>query len=119
MSPNPTPSFSRTRAFVTGAILSVLIVGGVTATFAAESHRVAQRNRTFEPSQITVAPGDTIDFSNEDTFIHQIYIDSPALKIDSDEQSHGQIISVKFPTAGTFDVRCRIHPKMVLKVEVK
>ena len=59
------------------------------------------------------------EFNNEDDFIHQIYIQSPQLNFDSDEQPPGQIITVKFPSAGTYEVHCHIHPKMYLKVDVK
>lgn len=87
--------------------------------FAAQIDLVVQRNRAFDVGEITIAAGDSIEFSDQDEFLHQIYIRSPTLNFDSAEQSPGEIITVKFPTAGTFEVRCHIHPKMALKVDVQ
>jgi plastocyanin len=41
------------------------------------------------------------------------------MSFDSDEQSPGQTIQVNFPRAGTFPVRCHIHPKMLVIVHVE
>jgi len=40
------------------------------------------------------------------------------MKFDSDEQAPGDIVDVKFPNSGEFDVRCGIHPRMLLHVSV-
>jgi plastocyanin len=85
---------------------------------AAQSHRIAQHGRAFAIGEVSIAAGDTLEFSNEDDFIHQIYVQSPELNFDSDEKAPGQLITVKFPVAGHFEVRCHIHPKMLLKVDV-
>ena len=85
---------------------------------AAQSHRIVQRGRAFTVAEVSIAAGDTLEFSNDDDFIHQIYIQSPQLSLDSPEQEPGQVITVKFPVAGHFEVRCHIHPKMLLRVDV-
>lgn len=97
------------------------IMVGVTlcAALAADTHKIVQAGRSFSPGEITINTGDTLVFDNEDDFIHQIYVDSNVTKFDSDEQPPGQTVSVTFPTAGTFPVRCHIHPKMLLLVHVK
>ncbi len=46
-------------------------------------------------------------------------VDSSALKYESAEQPPGQAIEVQFPAAGTFEIRCHIHPKMLLTVNVR
>jgi plastocyanin len=89
------------------------------SVFAAGVHQVAQKNRAFSVAEITIARGDRIAFSNNDEFLHQIYVDSPLMDFDSAEQSRGQTITVTFPVAGTFPVRCHIHPKMLLTVHVE
>ncbi len=87
--------------------------------FAATIHTVSQKGRDFALREITVARGDRIRFTNEDEFLHQIYVDSKDLTFDSAEQRPGQAIDVNFPQAGTFAVRCHIHPKMLLSVRVE
>ena len=85
----------------------------------AATHQVVQLDRSFKPSDITVARGDSLAFSNQDEFIHQIYVDSQKIDYDSAEQPPGQIITIPFPASGDFPVRCHIHPKMLLMVHVR
>ena len=63
--------------------------------------------------------GDVVRFTNDDEFLHQIFVTSGSFKFDSAEQPPGQTIEVTFPTPGTYAVRCHIHPKMLLSVLVK
>jgi plastocyanin len=106
------------RKLILGAGCLAAVEAICLMAMAAESHRIVQRGRAFTVAQISIAAGDTLEFSNDDEFIHQIYIQSPQLNFDSEEQPPGQIITVKFPVAGHFEVRCHIHPKMLLKVDV-
>lgn len=89
------------------------------STFAAAVHQIAQKGRSFSAAEVTIAAGESIRFTNEDEFLHQIYVDSPNLNFDSDEQRPGETIEVRFPNRGTFPVRCHIHPKMLLTVHVR
>ena len=89
------------------------------SAFAAAAHHVAQKGRAFSVSDITIARGDSVQFTNEDEFLHQIYVDSSMMSFDSNEQAPGQTIEVNFPVHGTFPVRCHIHPKMLLTVHVQ
>jgi plastocyanin len=100
------------------AFAAALSLAAATA-LAATAHHVAQRGRAFAVSTIAIAAGDTVQFANEDEFLHQIYVDSPNLPFDSAEQRPGETIEVRFPNAGTFPVRCHIHPKMLLTVHVR
>ena len=86
---------------------------------AAALHQIAQKDRAFQVAAVTIAAGDSLAFTNDDPFLHQIYIKSPALNFESTEQPPGSTVEVRFPTAGTFEVRCHIHPKMSLAVTVK
>src|ERR1700693_1937437 len=101
-----------------GAAVAVLALAAASA-LAAGVHHIAQRGRAFSVSKIIIAPGDTVQFTNDDEFFHQIYVDSSRMSFDSDEQPPGQTIDVKFPVRGTFPVRCHIHPKMLLTVDVQ
>jgi plastocyanin len=101
------------------SLLAAALLFAATAVFAAVVYHVAQRNRAFSLSEITIGRGSSIAFSNEDEFIHQIYVDSTQMDFDSREQYPGETITVRFPETGTFPVRCHIHPKMLLLVHVK
>jgi plastocyanin len=84
-----------------------------------DAHTIVQNGRAFHPSDITLVHGETLSFSNQDEFIHQIYVDVPGFNYDSEEQPPGETLTIHFPDAGTFPVRCHIHPKMLLTVHVK
>ena len=85
------------------------------AAFAQPSHVVVQKGRRFTPAQITINRGESLTFTNEDEFIHQMYADG---LFDSDEKNPGENLVQPFNRAGTFEVRCHIHPKMRLVVRV-
>ena len=103
---------------------SALALAGAMALIAASasaqtSLTIVQMGRAFHPSEITIARGETLTFSNRDDFIHQIYIKSDSMTFDSNEQPPGQNVLLLFPAAGTFEVRCHIHPRMSLIVHAK
>ena len=100
-----------------GALAAIIAASG--ASLADDAHRIIQSGRAFHPLEVTIARGQALTFVNQDEFIHQIYVKSDQMNFDSDEQPPGQNVTVGFPTAGTFEVHCHIHPKMGLIVHVK
>lgn len=100
-------------------LLSVLLLLPVAAFAADEAHTVVQKNRAFRPAEVSINRGESLTFTNNDEFIHQIYVQSPSFSFDSDEKNPGQNITESFTAAGTFEVRCHIHPKMKLVVRVR
>ena len=53
------------------------------AAFAAdEAHTIVQKGRTFHPGEITINRGESLTFTNDDEFIHQIYSKSDAFNFD-------------------------------------
>ena len=86
---------------------------------AASPHLIVQASRKFDPTEIAIRVGETLNISNRDGFIHEIYINADSMNFESNEQPPGQTVTVNFPFAGTFDVRCHIHPRMLLVVHVK
>lgn len=82
----------------------------------AASTIIAQKGRMFRPGEVTINRGDTLTFTNQDSFVHQIYLDG---QFDSEEKGPGEIITQTFTRNGTFQVRCHIHPTMKLTVHVK
>jgi plastocyanin len=101
------------------ALAIFLLTGPVPLLAWAASHRIVQKDRAFDVGDVTIAAGDDLLFTNEDPFLHQIYVTSGAMNFESSEQPPGQTVDVRFPNAGVFTVRCHIHPKMSLTVTVK
>jgi plastocyanin len=98
---------------------SVFAVLAATAVVFADAQTIVQSGRAFHPDQVTISAGTTLHFTNQDEFIHQIYVKSDTLNVDTDEKAPGESVDIKFPTRGTFEVHCHIHPKMRLVVTVK
>lgn len=73
----------------------------------------------FFPKEITLAVGDQLTVDNDDEFTHQVYVDRASFKFDSGEQDTGKPVTISFARAGSFDLLCRIHPKMRLRVKVQ
>ena len=87
------------------------------AAFAAdEAHTVVQKGRAFRPAEVNINRGESLTFTNEDSFIHQIYVDG---LFDSEEKVPGENLTEAFAATGTFQVRCHIHPTMRMTVRVK
>jgi plastocyanin len=99
-------------------LIILAIVPAVTA-LAAAPIVVNQVRRAFSVHDLHISRGETIRFNNIDEFLHQLYISSPLFKFSSSEQPPGQAVDITFSTAGTFDVKCEIHPKMSMTVLVE
>ena len=87
---------------------------------AAADIKIDQIGQKFDPNKVTLNPGDTLHFVNGDDVTHNInIIDSDDNADDKGLQKPGQEILQKFEKAGTYAVKCAIHPKMKMTVEVK
>ena len=74
-------------------------------------------NFTFSPATLTVAPGTTVTWTNEDDIPHTIAAKNKAFRsktLDTDNQ-----FSFTFTTPGEYDYFCTLHPHMVGKIVVK
>jgi plastocyanin len=100
-------------------LLSLLLLMPLPAFAADDAHTIVQKGRTFHPGEVTIDRGESLTFTNDDEFIHQIYSKGEGFGFDSDERNPGENITETFTEQGTFEVHCHIHPKMKLVVHVK
>jgi plastocyanin len=94
----------------------LLLAFGTAALAADPAHTVTQSGRAFHPAEVSINRGEALTFTNNDQFIHQIFVSG---LFDSDEKSPGENLTENFTQSGTFEVHCHIHPKMKLVVHVK
>jgi plastocyanin len=100
-------------AFAAGIVTTALAVGVPQIV-------VSQKGREFNPGEVSISRGDTIQIVNDDgDLLHHAYIDSKKFSFDSGDQQPGSTTNIMFPQIGDYIVRCAIHPKMKLSVHVK
>ena len=97
-------------------LLPLFLLLPAAAVAADAGHTISQKGRAFRPTEVSINRGETLTLTNEDSFIHQIYVDG---LFDSEEKAPGENLNETFPAAGTFQVRCHIHPTMRMTVRVK
>jgi plastocyanin len=113
---------SRLRALGLTVLLTAL---ASTACLAEDSNNagtgpvatVSMDHNTFIPSEITVAPGTTVTWVNNETMPHTVVDPNKAFR--SKTLAKDARFSFTFTTAGDFDYVCSIHPNMKGKVIVK
>jgi plastocyanin len=86
------------------------------ATPQAEGVSVEIKNFAFDPETVTIAVGQTVTWTNQDSVVHTVVGDGG---LDSGDLSKGDSYSKTFDTAGTFDYHCSIHPQMKGQVIVR
>ena len=91
----------------------------VAARAEAAEHVVVQKNKSFSVAEITIKPGDTIVFKNEDDVVHNVFSVTKGVEFNTNIQSPGQTATFTFPNEGKVEVRCVMHPTMKLVVNVK
>ena len=101
------------------AFCAAIVLGPSMVALAAAPVVVNQIRRAFSVRELHVQRGDTVRFNNVDEFLHQLYVDSKTFKFSSKEQAPGEQVDISFTASGTFEVRCEIHPKMLLTVTVE
>lgn len=85
----------------------------------ATTQQVSQRNRSFQPGAVTLAAGEPLRILNDDgELLHHVQV-TEGFRFDSGEQEPGRTIEIRFPGAGSYVVRCAIHPRMRLAVTVR
>ena len=75
------------------------------------------QNNSYVPETITVSPGTSVVWINQDLVTHTITSDN--LLFDSSSLNNSQSYQVTFRTLGKFDYHCKLHPEMKGTVIVK
>jgi plastocyanin len=80
---------------------------------------ITQRDKAFSEKEVTIKAGDTVHFVNEDSITHNVYSRTKGHKFDVGAQRTGTTSPHTFASAGKVKVRCAIHPRMKLTVNVE
>ena len=90
---------------------------GLSFAFAAVDHTISQKGKVFSEKKLELSVGQTVNFINDDAVKHNIIVKK--LEFNGGIAEPGEETKVTFDQAGKFKVRCGIHPKMKMTVQVK
>ncbi len=104
-------------------ITSNVAIHGI-AQVQAKDITIDQKNKTFlmnnkKVEALTVNQGDTIHFTNQDPWFHNIFSLSDLKTFDLGSYPKGESRPVTFDKRGTVEIECAIHPNMFLEVNVQ
>ncbi len=88
-----------------------------TAAKAASGAAVSIANFAFAPADVTISPGTTVTWSNDDGAPHGLAYKDGAK--GTDVLLPGQKFSRTYDKPGTYDYICSVHPYMMGKVTVQ
>ncbi len=93
-------------------------MGGIAAA-AADPPRIVQRDEKFHPGAVELKRGDVLSVTNDDPFVHHVFVEAPQFNYDSGLQRPGRTLAITFERSGEYLLECAIHLKMKLKVTVR
>jgi plastocyanin len=99
--------------------IALVVAPILLASVASAGFAIVQKDKQFSEETITVKSGETVHFVNSDSVAHNIVVKDPSGGSKPGiMQKPGEESDVLFDQAGEYDVRCLIHPKMKLSVNV-
>jgi plastocyanin len=107
-----------TKRSILRVMLGFLVLAVALPASGAGDHTVTQKDFAFSTKEVRVRAGERINFINADPVPHNVYSLTKGLEFEIRSQMPGKSDSVPFPSVGTAEVRCAIHPKMKLTVHV-
>ena len=87
------------------------------ATTAKKGAKVSIANFAFAPAEITIAPGESVTWTNDDGAPHGLEYRDGAK--GTDLLLPGASFSRRFDRPGTYEYNCSIHPYMTGRVVVR
>ena len=98
--------------------IAVLLVLMLLAAKSADdkAHKVSIKNLKYDPAKLTIKPGETVLWTNNDDNDHTVIADDKD-KDDkplfaSDNLGHGDKFTHTFEKSGKFAYHCKYHPRM-------
>jgi plastocyanin len=73
---------------------------------------ISQKDKTFVPDVRVVVAGQSVEFTNDDPWVHNVFSTSAARPFDLGQPGPHETRTVSFPNPGLVDVFCNIHEQM-------
>jgi plastocyanin len=104
--------------FATIILAAQIALCAAIAPASAAEVTVGQAGKMFNPDTVSIKVGDSVKFNNDDTVAHAVMVQGP-VATNVGAIKPGEAKGVTFDQAGTYEVRCAIHPKMKLTITVQ
>lgn len=107
------------KAFKLKILVSIFLLD--TNILFAKQHEIIQKGKKFNTKEISIKTGDELKILNMDDTTHHLMYKVDGKRISHKQKSgdpEGTKFIQKFVTVEKLTIRCAIHPKMKLKVEV-
>src|SRR5450755_1226155 len=82
------------------------------ASLPAQTLRLMQKNKSFDPHILVVPAGSTVEFPNRDPFFHNVFSLFEGKRFDLGLYEAGTTRMVRFDRPGISYIFCNIHPEM-------
>jgi plastocyanin len=79
---------------------------------------ISQKDKTFLPDLRVIVAGQSVQFTNDDPFVHNVFSTSTARTFDLGQPGPHETRTVNFSTPGLVDVFCNIHEQMYANILV-
>jgi len=102
-------------------LATAFLMGAIVAVQAATTMTIVQKGLQLNKNSVTLTKGDRLVFTNDDDVIHNIHIFGPGSDEEKDLglQKPGVPLTYAFDKAGSYRVRCNIHPSVKMAVTVQ
>ena len=100
------------------ALLVLPMLAGLSAGAFAATEVIHQKGRIFSSENVAIKKGEKLVFLNDDSVPHNIYSASMGNEFNLGSQLPGASTDVSFNEAGEVQVKCAIHPRMTMTVNV-
>ncbi len=101
---------------ITLVLVTMLAISGIAV---GAEYTVGQKNKKFSVDKLRINIGDTVYFTNQDPFSHNVYSLSDIKSFDLGSFPRGESKAVVFDKVGKIPVECAIHPYMYLEITVE
>ena len=88
------------------------------APASAADHEVSQRDGGFSRENMIIQAGDAVIIKNDDSVVHNVLSKSGGLELNELQQP-GEQTKIVFSDGGQWVLRCAIHPKAKLTINVQ
>jgi plastocyanin len=74
--------------------------------------RISQKDKTFLPDVLAIVVGQSVEFTNDDKIIHNVFSTSKARTFDLGKPRVGESRTIHFDQTGVVELYCDIHEEM-------